>query len=149
VKSSGSGWVKWLVILFVFFAVSGIGVVACSVFVLNEAADELEEQTGPADDSDFELGPTDCEVGEFGVAEASGTITNTSDHAQGFEITVDFLDSNGVRLAEGFDLVTTLEEDEESAWSVIYPGTADVGEMDCDVNVNYTLADAESVDLFD
>ena len=69
--------------------------------------------------------------------------------AQGFEILVDFVDRSGVRQADGVAFVSQIEEDETAAWSAIAAGSVDAESVDCDVQVNYTLADDETIDLLD
>jgi hypothetical protein len=104
------------------------------VAIVDDAVDDLEEAFAPAAADDYELEMTSCGTGEFGRVSATGTITNTSGEQEGFMITVEFLDADGVRVAEGLDFVSDLAAGKSATWEAI--DFEDVsGTLTCQVTV--------------
>jgi hypothetical protein len=73
----------------------GVGGLVLTVAVFDEFEDDLREFLGPADPADYDIGSVRC-VTDDGPAFASGTITNTSDEARTFSVTVRFETPGGV-----------------------------------------------------
>ena len=97
--------------------------------VINDAADSL----GRAAPSSYDITTVDCSVSEFGLANASGNIANTSDHTRSFDISVDFLDNAGTRVGDGVDIVNDLAAGQSAEWSVTDSVNRDVGTPQCQI----------------
>lgn len=148
-KKGMSGCLIAFLIVFGILVVSGIGMVACTAFVIEDAAEEIVENTGVADEDDFTIEVEECVNEEFAGPTARGTFTNDSGERQGFHIDVEFF-SDGVRVASGFTILATLDPGASTTWSAspidVVP---EVSDLECETTVNYTLFDDQTVDLFD
>lgn len=139
-----SGCLKWALIVGGLLILLGIGVVACSALVLNEAAETIDEAMGEASEDDYDAAVTKCEVDQFGIANAEGTITNTSDTAQGFQLTIRFLLPDDVLLSEDPVFVDTLDVGQTGQWSTISLEDPPGSDIRCEIiQVDYTIFDRQ------
>jgi hypothetical protein len=102
--------------------------VGATVQFLGDALDGL---AGPADPADYAVSVDTCSAGAAGVAEATGSITNTSGSVRNFLVRVEFTRSGAV-LDRGDDIVFGLDPGEQVAWDVVAP-LAGGGRVDCAV----------------
>jgi hypothetical protein len=106
----------------------GVLVSLAFVFVINRAADEIDEtfdeieqeideNTGTADPDDYEIELTACIADPGTLAVAEGTLTNQSDRDRAFSINVSFT-ADDIRLGSSFTYINTLDQDGTTAWRV-------------------------------
>lgn len=113
------------------------------VALLAGVGEELERQTGPADPADFDLDINVCEFTGLGYPEAAGTITNTSDEKQGFEIKF-VISADDVRLVERSHYVDAIDPGQVAAFDVGFIEAADATSDTtpvCEASVDYSLFD--------
>lgn len=126
----------------------GILGVACLAFAGNEVAKEIDKSIGTASTDDYELSDQECVVDDVFGAKATGTIENTSEKAQGFQIEVRFETEDGKLLSEDSTFTDTIAVGQSQDWEVLSledpaPGT----DVTCTVaEVSYTIFDNESGD---
>lgn len=138
--SKKSGCLKWLLIVGGVLLLFGIGVVSCLALV----GEELEKQIGEAKDSDYDITLRSCEVDEFSIARASGSITNTSKKAQGFQVEVRFTNPDGSLVSIDSDFVDRLEVGQSGQWEVLATEKPTGSEVACEVfKVSYSIFDQE------
>jgi hypothetical protein len=124
------------------------------IFVIGRAADELDEtfdeieqeiddNTGTADPSDYDIELTACiaEPGMLPVAE--GTLTNKSDRDRAFTVNASFT-ADDVRLGSSFTYINTLDQDATTAWRVstltALPSDLDPADVTCTIeSVEYSF----------
>ena len=116
--SSGSGCLKVGLILLGVLVVFGVLAVGCLAFVGNEVVNEIDRAIGEADPGDYDLSEGDCIVDPVLGAQATGTIKNTSDKAQGFQIEVRFETSDGDLVSEDSTFTDTIAVDQSQSWEV-------------------------------
>ena len=120
----------------------GVLVSLAFVFVINRAADELDEtfdeieqefdeNTGTADPDDYEIVLTACIADPEALPVAEGTLTNLSDSDRAFNINVSFT-ADEVRLGSSFTYVSALDQDGITAWraSSLNPLPSDIDPSD-------------------
>ena len=110
VQKSGNGCLKAFIIVSIISVILGIGVVVAIVLIAGSAVDTLNKTFGPAAASDYELKITGCTVSDTsGLIEATGTITNKTDHRQAFSMNIDFIGDGNVKLGDGFASTSGLD----------------------------------------
>lgn len=123
------------------FVILGLIGAGCVVFGAKSVVDEIDAQTGTAEASDYELTGPECAIDEFAGPEASGTIKNTSDTDQAFQISVRFTDADGNLISEDSTFTDSIDIDQTANWEVTTFESAE-GEISCEVNeVSYTIFD--------
>ena len=100
---------KVILIVIGVLIVFGVLVVGCLAIVIDDVADEVRDQTGPAADADFELSEPVCDADELGFARFRALLTNTSAETQGFEVSIEVVDEAGTRLGLANQLIDALE----------------------------------------
>jgi hypothetical protein len=137
-----SGCLKAVLIVVALFVLAGIGLGACLALAGDEIAESIENALGEADPGDYDLVVEECTVTEFGMAEASGLITNTSDTVQGFQIEIRFSRPDGVLIGVNSDFVDRLEIDQAGQWRVIALEEIPGDTVTCEVaKVSYSIFD--------
>ena len=126
----------------------GVLVSLAFVFVINRAADELDDtfdeieqeiddNTGTADPDDYELELTGCIPDPSSLAVAEGTLTNLSDRDRAFNVNVSFT-ADDIRLGSSFTYINTLEQGGTTAWRVTtlepLPTGTDPSDLRCTVD---------------
>jgi hypothetical protein len=131
--------------LIVLAVLVGFGILAAACLALgaNEVAKEIEKDMGKADASDYRLSEGTC-TEESGFMTAKGTITNTSDKAQGFEVRYRFMGPDGVQVGRASDFVDTIEKGGTANYSVGLLEDAPEGTTCELVGVNYHIFDDET-----
>jgi hypothetical protein len=81
-----------------------LGVVG--IVIITRAVNDVNNRFGPASANDSRITQDVCAIDQSGFAKASGNITNVSGHEHSFEITVQFLGSDGTQLGNGYDFKT-------------------------------------------
>lgn len=119
VAPKNSGCLKWGLIAAGALIVFGIIGVGCLALAGNEVSKKIDKAVGTADKSDYKLTSDSCELTSIGTVEASGTITNTSKKAQGFEVDVRVLQSDGTLIGDGSDFVSKLQKGQRGNWKVV------------------------------
>jgi hypothetical protein len=121
------------------FGVLGVG---CLVFAGNRVVNEIDDATGTADTDDYNITLDTCGVDEIGSARAGGTITNTSDKAQGFEVKVRYSDADGTLLDTSSTFVDRLDKGQTGNWETISTIDNASTDIECEVGeVSYSLID--------
>jgi hypothetical protein len=96
----------------------GLGIVG--VVIVGDAVEDVDsafdDAFGPASPDEFDITVETCGTDDSGLAEATGTITNTSDREQAFSVTLHFLDGQGVRVADAVDYVAALSPGATARW---------------------------------
>jgi hypothetical protein len=139
-SSSGNGCLKAFLIVMAISVVLGIGITIFVVVVagsaINEVANDPSLQFGTADASDYEIVIDTCTVGDFGLLEATGTITNKDSVRRAYSINVDFTDPGNanLKLGSSFDSTSGLNEGQSEAWEVTSSATGEPGEVECKVS---------------
>ena len=100
---------KVILIVIGVLVVFGVLLVGCLALVISDVADEVRDQTGPADAADFELTESVCDADELGFARFRALLTNTSTESQGFEVSIEVVDQGGTRLGLANQLIDALE----------------------------------------
>ncbi|HNJ97313.1 MAG TPA: DUF2510 domain-containing protein [Ilumatobacteraceae bacterium] len=108
----------------------GITLGVVGVIIVNRVVDNFEESVsnifGTADPSEYEVVLGTCGPGDNNWLSASGTIQNTTSGRTSFWVTVRFLDTNGVQVADASDIIGTLEPGRTANWQANsyeeYPG---------------------------
>ena len=100
---------KVILIVIGVLVVLGVLLVGCLALVVDDVADEIRDQTGPAADADFELTESVCDADELGFARFRALLTNTAEESQGFEVSIEVVDQAGTRLGLANQLIDALE----------------------------------------
>ncbi len=148
-----SSTAKGCLIAFAVVAVLAALAVVSVVFVLGRAADdvvtefeefgeELDENTGLADPSDYDVELTDC-LPETGLVTAEGELTNTSDRDRAFWVNTAFT-ADGVRLGTANTYVEGLGQGNSAAWRATFfdvlPDDVQPSDVVCEVeSVEYAF----------
>jgi hypothetical protein len=119
-SSSGNGCLKAFLIIGGISAVLGIIVVVFVVFVVGSAVNEVANSYGVANAADYEIKIDTCTVSEFGLVEATGTITNNKSERQAYSIDVDFFDpdTSNLKLGGSTDITSSINQGQSEAWSI-------------------------------
>jgi len=108
--------------------------------------DDFAEETGKADDGDYELADEVCAVEEIGGVQARGTFTNTSKEKQGFGVTVRFTTPDGDLISEDTGYVDALDPGQSTEYTVyaISGSTDGITAVECEItSVNYSFFDGQ------
>ena len=92
----------------------GLGVIG--VVIIGSTVKKIDDRIGKADSNDSRIVQDSCSVDQFGLARATGTITNVSGHTHAFSIHVSFRDASGTQLGTGFDF-KDLRDGEKAVYS--------------------------------
>jgi hypothetical protein len=131
-SSSGNGCLKAFLIISAISVVLGIVIVVAAVFLVGNAVDEI---AGTADPSDYEIVIDDCTVSEFGIAEATGTITNKDSGDHGFTIDVEFnAEGSTARAGSSSTFIDSLNSGQSEAWTITSSVTGDPTAIECKVS---------------
>ncbi len=142
-QKQDNGCLKWGLIGGAVLLVFGLLGVGCLVFAGNRVVNEIDDATGAADAGDYDVTLDTCEVDEIGSARASGTITNTSNKAQGFEVEVRYSSPDGNLLDTASTFVSRLEKDQKGNWDTTAITDLTSGDdIECEIGeVSYSLID--------
>jgi hypothetical protein len=145
VIKQGPGCMKIGLIVVGVLVLLGAGLAACIGLVANEAAEDLNEAVGEAALDDYELTTETCATDSMLGAQAEGQITNTSEKAQGFQITVRFELEDGSLLSEDPTFTHTINVGQSQQWAVSSLNDVPEGAaVTCTVaRVEYTIFDNE------
>lgn len=123
--------------------IMGIGVVGCLAVAGNEVAKEIDRSMGEAAASDYELKDFACSVHEFLGPQATGTIQNTSEEAQAFQIEVRFETEDGALISQDSTFTDKINVGQSQPWTVTSLDDLPEGsELTCDVSeVSYSIFD--------
>lgn len=131
-SSSGNGCLKAFLIVSAISVVLGIIIVVAAVVLVGNAVDEI---AGTADPADYEIVIDDCTVSEFGIAEATGTITNKDSTDHGFTIDVEFnAEGSTARAGSSSTFIDSLKPDQSEAWTITSSVTGDPTAIECKVS---------------
>jgi hypothetical protein len=87
-----------------------------------------------------------CETDTFAGARATGSITNTSDKNQGFQINLRFETEDGVLIAEQPHFTDTINVGQSQPWNITtFQDVPEGASLTCEVSsVRYTIFDDET-----
>jgi hypothetical protein len=144
VVKNGPGCLKiGLIVVFILVLLGG-GTAACIAFTANNVVNELERQTGKADEADYDITLTTCTIGTLGL-EANGSITNTSKEKQAFEIKVRFTAPDGALVSEDVTFTDPINPGQSTDYEVpALKPDAPAGTRCALVAVNYTVFDDQN-----
>ncbi len=142
-QKQDNGCLKWGLIGGAVILVFGVLGVGCLVFAGNRLADEIDDRTGTADAGDYDITVDSCQATETGSLTATGTLTNTSDKAQGFEVEIRFSDAEGTLLDASSTFVDRLDKGQRGNWTTTsFSATASSTDIECEIDsVSYSLID--------
>lgn len=143
-SNSSNGCLKAFLIVFAIATVLGIIVVVASVLLVGSAVDDINKSFGTASTSDYDLpaGDIKCEVsGTSGSMKASGTLTNKKSGRQAYQVKIDFVDQNNVKLGDGSGFTGDLNNGQKGTWEAIsFDSSAADKDITCKVaEVSYTI----------
>lgn len=99
--------------------VAGIILIDDAVNDLEDDLDEaFDDAFGPASPNDYDIAIEECDRDELGYGTAAGTIRNQSAELASFAVTVNFVDAEGTRVADGFTFVNDLARGRSARWMV-------------------------------
>lgn len=139
-SSSGNGCLKAFLIIAGISVVLGIIAVIAAVVLggaaINEVNTQIENNFGVANAEDYEVVIESCTVSEFGLVEASGTITNKDTARHAYSIEADFFDpgASDLKLGGSTTYTSGLNQDQSEAWSVTTSASGDPTEVECVVS---------------
>jgi hypothetical protein len=127
-------------------ALFGLGTVACLALAGNEIAKEIDRSMGDAASADYDVNIDTCETDTFAGARATGSITNTSDKNQGFQINLRFETEDGVLIAEQPHFTDTINVGQSQPWNITtFQDVPEGASLTCEVSsVRYTIFDDET-----
>lgn len=145
VVKQGPGCLKIGLIVAGILVILGIGVVGCLAVVGNEVVKEIDRSMGEAATSDYEVSDIQCSVDDILGPQATGTIQNTSEKAQGFQIEVRFETTDGALISADSTFTDTINVNQSQPWTVTsFDDLPEGSELTCDVSeVSYTIFDNE------
>lgn len=129
IVKQGPGCWKIGGIVVAVLAVLGLIGGGCAILLGGAAVESVnqavQESTGLADTSDYDIEITNCDADQFFDARASGTITNTSDKERSFQIQVKFTNPDGSLISTDSDFTDKLNPGQSTGWEVLSFSTND------------------------
>ena len=125
--SNNSGCLKWGLIILSVFVVLGIIGAAAAVVLGSKVIHDLPKSLGVADSSDYQAATTSCAADSANTVRVGGTLKNTSDRRQAFQITVTVSASDGTLIGTASTYEPRLGKGTTGNWSVLVFGTIPEG----------------------
>jgi hypothetical protein len=123
VVKEGAGCWKIGGIVVAVLAVLGLIGGGCAVLLGGAAVQSIDEavqeSTGIASTTDYDVEITDCEADDLFDARAAGTITNISDKERSFQIEVKFTNPDGSLISTDSDFTDKLDPGQSTGWEVL------------------------------
>ncbi len=138
-SKSGNGCLKaFLVVLGILVVLAVIAVVAVGLLV-NKVSDTVEKGSREMKPNEVAVSTATCQLNASNTGEASGTLTNNTGEAQGFEVRVDF-NVNGTRTEQATTFIPTLGAGDTTNWTV-FGVQGQTASPTCSTKVYATLFD--------
>jgi hypothetical protein len=85
----------------------------------DELSDRLDDFSGPADTSDYDLTTDSCDIDEFGSVSFTGTIENTAGREMSFTITGEIRSTDSDVVLESPSTYIEVSEDDTARWELV------------------------------